>query len=217
MRTLKQCYNKLRLDENQIYEMLLFHYKNEVARFNPQMQDMNELASVAKWLNMANTKPWLIIYGKIGNGKSTTAVAIRTLYHALLNSVKSVYTDPCHPDNQLHSIILESIAALRVPYMISAQELCEICIRSQEEYEKYKNYRFLIIDDVGIEPYKIMRFGTEICPIEDVLYQRYASGQMTILTTNLDTKQLYSRYGDRVANRLKQFASRIGYNAESYR
>ena len=69
----------------------------------------------------------------------------------------------------------------------------------------------LILDDLGTEK-KV--YGEEIIP--QILYLRYARGQYTAITTNLNFEQLRARYGERIADRLKTYG-RIVMNYGSLR
>lgn len=69
----------------------------------------------------------------------------------------------------------------------------------------------LILDDLGTEK-KV--YGEEVIP--QILYLRYARGQYTAITTNLNFEQLRARYGERIADRLRTYG-RIVMNYGSLR
>lgn len=60
----------------------------------------------------------------------------------------------------------------------------------------------LAIDDLGTEPVEVMDYGNIITPVINLLTKRYEAHLFTIVTTNLDPKEIHKRYGDRIADRL---------------
>ena len=64
---------------------------------------------------------------------------------------------------------------------------------------------------------EVKNFGTSVTPITDIIYERYAAMKPTIITTNLDTRQIRTEYNERVADRLNEICRVIGYKNESYR
>ena len=73
------------------------------------------------------------------------------------------------------------------------------------------------IDDMGEEPTEVMSFGNVITPITDIIEERYAKRQITIITTNLDANGIKNKYGERVADRLRQMVRIITFTNPSYR
>lgn len=176
----------------------------------------HELENVAKWLHCSVLKPWVLICGSVGNGKTTTTNAISSLYKALKANagemLKNRYLIPKQEQTQV-----DKLASLQVPTIYSSLIICECAVSSSEEYAKIKNIPVLVIDDLGIEPTRVVHFGTEISPIAELLYYRYEHSLMTIITTNKDFEELSEVYGDRLADRFKEVASTVGYNEKSYR
>lgn len=215
--TTKRCYNKIPLPESEIERVLAAFYAKVVESTSktvekPQM----ELKNVAKWLEYNYTKPWLVIYGNIGNGKTTTVKAIVKVYEAIKNvSQQQLKDTSCLSDRQIDQI--EKRAALHVPVIYSAQDIAVIANTSAEAFEAIKKLPSLIIDDIGVEPTKVLHYGTEICPIAEILYWRYEKRLMTIMTTNLNFKQISEYYGDRIADRMTELSPRIAYKSNSYR
>lgn len=60
----------------------------------------------------------------------------------------------------------------------------------------------LAIDDLGTEPVEVMDYGNIITPVINLLTKRYEAHLFTIVTTNLDPKEIHKRYDDRIADRL---------------
>jgi DNA replication protein DnaC len=76
-------------------------------------------------------------------------------------------------------------------------------------------YRFstqpALIDDIGIEPPIVRCFGTELAPIETIVYERYVryrnSGLITHFTSNLGPEEIEEQYGTRGYSRLCEMAT----------
>lgn len=68
--------------------------------------------------------------------------------------------------------------------------------------------RVVVLDDLGVEPVPVNRFGTAFNVLADVLDVRYRLflryGVRTIVTTNLGDAELVKRYGFRMDDRLNQ-------------
>lgn len=203
-----------------ISQVLHTAYSNEVIqRGKEKITPIKELEDVARWLHISTLKPWLIIYGSVGNGKTTTARAVISLYQTLRNVAIDKLKDRWQLKQQGDEILslYEHIATIHIPQMFSAQDISSFASNDQEQFDKVKGCPFLVIDDIGIEPTRVLNYGTEISPIAEVLYYRYERNMMTILTTNKDFEQLSATYGERISDRLKEVASRIGYKSSSYR
>lgn len=100
------------------------------------------------------------------------------------------------------------------PEMITAVELAQA---DERELARIARAAVLIIDDIGIEPVEVKRFGTATTPLVDVINERYANQRCTIITTNLDDDSVIERYGDRTEDRLREMCNKIAFNGESYR
>ena len=97
-----------------------------------------------------------------------------------------------------------------------AQEIFEHFKKSQGSM-RYWDEPLLLIDDMGIEPVRCLVFGEEYYPISRLLLHRYDKQLTTIIATNLDVVDIQARYGDRVADRMRETFSVITYEHESYR
>ena len=124
----------------------------------------------------------------------------------------------------VHVIIIE-VAQFEACNKQTAQTLVKIALLDIVIYAvtdvcvsfRIKRSAFLIIDDLGCEPVEVKNFGTSVTPITDIIYERYAAMKPTIITTNLDTRQIRTEYNERVADRLNEICRVIGYKNESYR
>lgn len=175
-------------------------YINEVTirggeyRKDSELEDT--LKRVAGWLVNPDTKPWLLIYGPLGNGKTTILRAIQTL----INSQKITYG--CYS------------TSLKV---YSAIKIADIARANREFFDEIKTTHVLGVDDLGTEPLEVNDFGTRLSPMVELILQRYNSRKMTILTSNLGPEDIAYRYKERVGDRMNEIVDLLYIGTPSYR
>lgn len=200
--------------------LLISAYENEVARrdieFRLDINTDSKIEKVAKWLTSTNLKPCLLLYGGVGNGKSTIARAVKEMFVAIKDtySGNGGYWEYTEDQKRFVDDIRNR---LPTPVFISATEIVSLAASSRDEYDSVKACRFLIIDDMGIEPSVVKNFGTEITPITDIIFNRYDRMAMTIITSNLDDHLIKERYSERISDRLIETFERLKYDNKSYR
>jgi len=186
----------------QAYESLLACYMAEVRirhrEFIYTEELSNQLLSVSAWLTEPKAKPWLLLCGTCGNGKSTIAKALRQYFH--LFPVK----DP--RDDKEMGLVLTN-----------AKAIAQSCRTDSTAFDYLMKKPMLGIDDLGIEPQEILVFGNVCTPLTDLLTDRYEEQRITIITTNLTPAQIRNHYGDRIADRLNEMAEKIVFRNGSYR
>lgn len=177
---------------------------------------MAHISSAANWLS-GNHKPGLLLFGGVGNGKTTLANAIAGAIDAFNTSVDLWENNPANMKS--FNMITRSEARSKVSFpkatIISTLEISKIT--DTEKLKRYKDSKFLILDDLGCEPSVVKSFGNEISQVSEVLYNRYEGLLPTILTTNLDKVGLRAFYGPRIADRLEEFCDCIGFTNKSFR
>ena len=158
--------------------MLRECYIDEVARRGIKFKDdeatAEHLNKAAKWI-VGDFKPGLLLYGSVGNGKTTLIRAIRRLIGLLYESAYS---------NERKGVAT-----------VSALELANIAKEENGRFDNLKKAELLSIDDVGVEPSTIKVWGNEISPFVDTIYYRYDRQLFTIMTSNLSDEQLADKYG----------------------
>ena len=188
-----------RWSEEDIKGFLHLAYRKEVEeRRGDLIEDehtMTKIAKAAKWLT-GDYKPGLLLYGGVGNGKTTLAKAICKTIGILYDSAYS---------NERKGVC-----------RISALEVAK-CASDPESFTRLRNQEMLFIDDIGTEPASIKSWGNEISPVTELLYSRYDRQLFTIITSNLDDKQLEDRYGLRIADRMAEMFDRLYYSNGTYR
>ncbi|MGM9737177.1 MAG: AAA family ATPase [Candidatus Cryptobacteroides sp.] len=147
---------------------------------------------MSKWL-IKSSCPGLVIYGPCGTGKTTMVKALQQILEVGRKFDNVCYLNACQI----------------VDYFRNED--------TRDKYDKAKSVEVLLIDDLGCEPEHLMLFGTLYEPIKDILYKRYDRMLITVLTTNLGDEELYKRYGERIADRLKETFDTIVFNGVSYR
>lgn len=137
--------------------------------------------------------------GGVGNGKTTMA---KGLHRYMQKTLAHMYT----VNGYIPRI-----------YMVKAKDLHRLCHLNRERFDEVMAADVLTIDDLGLEPKEALEFGTVTTPIADLLDYRYDHGLMTVITSNLNIKQLKSHYGIRIYDRLKEMALPCFFKTKSFR
>ncbi len=161
-------------------------------------ETLNHILKAAEWLTDTNGRPGLMLCGLCGNGKTTLASSIVWLV-GYLSEREFGFS---------HRI--------NIPVM-TAKQICRICATNGKEYEKIFKMDNLVIDDLGEEPQELLVYGMIHTPIIDLISERYARRLFTVITTNLETTDLNTRYGERIYDRFREMLTIIGFKNDSYR
>lgn len=179
-------------DIDNLEEVLAMYY--ELHCENPMEKDENMMQIIQKaslWLQ-GKGKPWLMLLGGIGNGKSTMLKAIAG------------------------TLLFASKQEQRLT-MTTSLELIEEANDNPDHYKMLRNADFLAIDELGVEPQTIKHYGNISSPIVDLVYYRYDRRMPTLFSTNYNQKEIKDRYGERVEDRLFEQCSVILFKNQSYR
>jgi len=71
-----------------------------------------------------------------------------------------------------------------------------------KDFEKMMQSRFMIIDDLGVE--YLDKNGNFLQRLDELIDERYSNFKRTIITTNLNAVAFKERYGERVADRMRE-------------
>ena len=146
----------------------------------------------AEWLKNDN-KDGLLLYGKVGSGKTTLMRSLFWVLRKELNREVDIGTAPRLIDLFQHRDI------------------------DSYPFEFEKNIDFLFIDDAGVEPDYCCIWGTDYEPMRDLLAYRYDARKYTIISSNLGNEELIQKYGLRIFDRMIETYDRITYEFEGYR
>jgi|TARA_R110000744_G_scaffold13121_2_gene38440 DNA replication protein DnaC len=71
-----------------------------------------------------------------------------------------------------------------------------------KDFEKMMQSKLMVIDDLGIE--YLDKNGNFLQRLDELLDERYSNFRKTIITTNLNADAFKDRYGERVADRMRE-------------
>lgn len=172
-------------------------YRVEVGARDKVFEESPKMAAVfdkvANWL-VDPTKDGLVLSGICGNGKTTMIRAIKAIYGA--------YNVPDGYGGKVY---------LRV---VSARDLARMDSNGLEDLAKE---RFLAVDDLGTEPVEVVQYGNIFEPFKQVFEKRYDQRMATILSTNIETKDIRPIYGDRIADRFNEMMTTVVFPDRTYR
>lgn len=212
---------RLPFNTQEVTQLLWDAYCAEVRKRNADPQQTAEtqtiMASIARWLIEQQAKPALILQGNVGNGKSTTARSVATLFSSLSNNAAQYLKENSWRMKKEEKMLYEHLVCAPQWVFVTAQELVDMATRQPEKYEVMKTTLHLIIDEMGLEPATAKIYGTEVTPIADVLAHRYNEMLPTIITTNLNDDAIRAKYGVRIADRLREICGRLVYRNASFR
>lgn len=194
------CLLPLAPEVDRLEQALQIAYASEVmARGRtlvPDQATRTNLRKIAEWMVNPKAKPWLLIYGGVGNGKTTLLRAVQ----AFVNS-QNFY-----------------IGNIRVKMIVqTSSRLATLATESPQYFFDHTDQECIGIDDLGIEPVEVNSFGTRTTPIAEMLLHRYERMRFTIITSNLSEEQLTDRYGERITDRLREVCDRLWVGSASYR
>lgn len=206
---------KLPISVEEMNGVLCACYEFEV-KFRGKEPVMDEhtlavLGKVARWMVDEKTKSSLLLFGGVGNGKTTVAKSIRRAVSALATTAKNNAIIENNVERR------DPLALYSTPAFYSAQSIVDETLSDEERYNKLIKSDLIIIDDLGCEPVSAKVFGTELTPTLEILRSRYDSMRSTVITTNLDLESIRTRYGGRILDRMIETYEFIAFESKSYR
>lgn len=119
-------------------------------------------------------RPWLLILGGVGRGKTIVMRCLLAAIAAGNPKPRQVYCN------------------------------ARILAQNEDMQVKAKNAELLAIDDIGTEPAEVKNYGTATQPIAAVVEFRYDANLPIYFTTNLRGGELNERYGSRIVSRMNE-------------
>ena len=166
------------------------HMAKAFAEFSQWFSDFDE-----------SGKLWFCFMGGVGTGKTTLMKAMFEFIRAIQLTDHGEYA---------------SFAPFRAKF-VTAVQMAEYMRTDRQKYNEIKNYQVLFIDDIGTEPTEIMDFGNILTPFVDIINDRYNNNLCLVFTTNLDATAIRQRYGERTADRMREFCKICVCDGESLR
>lgn len=154
---------KLPLDYVSCYKALLQAFIKAVNDVNIKYVSMEGLEmvlyNISLWLVGHNHKTGLWLSGVGGTGKTTLVYAIQKLILSL----------------RLKDPIKSSSSQIKMAGLVmkNACELCHLYVDHYERFLEYRNVSLLAIDDLGMEPERIVKYGQVCDPISELIAYRY--------------------------------------------
>ncbi len=203
---------------------LLTCYREEVEARGGVFQEtdstLTAIRATAEWLTDTSRRPWLVLGGGVGTGKTTLLLAVKHLAAKAQNACRhGSESASWRGDAELARFYRAGIYLHRKPWITPAQQLADWAAEQEAAaiFESATNEKFLAIDDLGTEPAAVKIYGTEKLPLVELLAARYDLKLPTIITTNLGPEGIADRYGERIADRLREIADAIGFEGNSFR
>jgi DNA replication protein DnaC len=147
--------------------------------------DQGTADMVRRWY-AGSRRPWLLLDGEYGSGK--TGLAIGVLKLALADSISSVFR-----------VVPELMSEIRATYGTD-RETSEIDLLAA-----LKAVQLLVLDDIGAE--RMTGWVEE--KLFEILNYRHNEHRRTILTTNLGPDELMDHVGERIFWRIKAMSNRL--------
>lgn len=196
------------MSEQQALDLLAAHYMFEVEARHKKMQldenTVNNLRKLAHYLTKQDPKFGVMLCGTCGNGKTTLVFALRSAIDFLK---QQGHFDKYKSASPYFDFGLRFIDVREIIYIY----------KDRPSYLELRSERLLAIDDLGKEPAEVLDYGNVINPLIDLLEHRYLYQRFTIITTNLDARQIREKYGARIADRFNEMLEVIVFQDISYR
>ena len=186
------------MSEEQAFALLMAAYQTEVenryVKFIADVTLVNHVRAMAKALTEDSPKFGIMLCGTCGNGKTTLLRAFQLSLNYL--SRNGFLQD----------------AGIRI---VDAKDVSTIM--KDPNTRQVRSAPMLAIEDMGREATEVIDYGNVTCPIIDLLEYRYAEQLFTFITTNLNTKDIREKYGDRLADRFNEMLCVITFSNPSFR
>lgn len=145
--------------------------------FDQAPEETEALRVVRDWIT--NKLTFLVLLGDPGCGKSAAAA------HALSRLA---------PPRPIRGVDGQFVDARRLAKLLRFD--------AEDDYEAVEKCGCLVLDDLGAE-YLDAR-GWQLAGLDGLINARYGSQLRTIITSNLDLAQFRARFGERIADRLRE-------------
>ena len=161
--------------------------------FDQHISGMEEAFDIAYAYSRGQTKPWLLLSGPVGVGKTHLAVAIGK-HSKEVDNLEVIFT-----------VVPDLLDHLRASFDPKAEHAYD------DRFNQIRNAQLLILDDLGTE--NATPWARE--KLFQIINHRYTERFPTIITTNTDLAKIDDRIASRIMdNRLTEF---IEIDAQDFR
>lgn len=179
-------------NKTEVAKLLSTCYRMEVEARGKTLEVTDNLKAniqlVADWMTDLPTMG-ISFMGTCGNGKTTMMHAMKRLLQKYQSNI----------------------------FVLSALDLSTMAIERRDDFDLFKSRKIIAIDDVGMEETNVKSYGNAISPFTDIIHYRYNKMLTTIISTNLMGKELSAKYGDRIADRMREMFTIVNFLDKSHR
>ena len=174
-------------------------YRGGTFRMDENMEQV--MIKLANYLTQEMPKFGLMFCGTCGNGKTTLVLALQLMVNTL--------------SRQNHFTFLDKDFHIGFEVM-DVREILQMA-KDIDKFRELKRRDMLAIDDMGKEPTEIMNYGNVLNPVVELIEYRYNRQLFTVITTNLNPREIKQKYGTRIADRFNEMLEVIVFKDGSYR
>jgi DNA replication protein DnaC len=185
-------------------EMRLHNMKVPATRIFFQIQNANEVLKNAMtyFLSFENKKfVWLPEYNLVANWLADNKGKGLFLYGSV-GTGKTFIT----------RYVIPAILLKYKKLVVSSFDMTEV----NADPEKVLSKRIIALDDIGTEDASV-KFGEKRMVIPEILDEAEKYGKLLLITSNLGSKELVSKYGSRIFDRLIEITIGIEFKGKSFR
>lgn len=177
-------------------------------QYKPVSDEMRKkMEMIAHWLCQKEKRPGLLLYGNVGNGKTT-----------MLKAICHVINSTCKPETYDNGRREQTLSGTsEVISIFRAKEIIENYHENRTTYDLMCKVSLLAIDELGVEPIETKLYGNANEPLIDLLSLRYDKQLTTIISSNLTRNEIGERYGKRLDDRFEEMFSTVSFSWESFR
>lgn len=163
-----------------------------------EMAETKAMASARQFLGSAD-KSILVLSGTKGCGKTCAASWALSEYSRETGSLSHIQRGSTGPSGGFMDV----------------SKLARASRYDSRTMDPIEKLRLLVIDDLGMEFADVK--GSFLATLDGIVNSRYAAELKTIITTNLPAEEFKERYGERIADRIRESGTFVELNEQSMR
>lgn len=176
---------------------------------------LKRLNEIAQWLTSDRETFGLLLCGNVGNGKTTLALALQSLYFYVHSDMGFQERDGLrNPYFGFEVIPAKELVLLAKAYNNPTRDNAP----SVQRYKRLRDTDIVCVDDLGTEPRESVQYGDFVTAAIDFMSYRYSNHYTTLATSNLAPKEFSEYYDERLYDRFREMMKIINFDNEpSYR